>query len=578
MTGEATMIVAGTKPPTTSRAHTSSLRNEFKFILIVVSAGILVVAPILFWGIPSGGDLPNHFRFAIPFYESITSGHFYPGWLAESNYGFGDARFRFYPPGLYYVFAAFKFATGWFNASVLSFALLSALGGLGTYFWARNLFSKKVAMWAGVIYTIAPYHLNELYQASLLSEYAACSVLPFLFAFVERVCRRGRIIDVAGLAASYALLVLTHLPLTVIGSLTLLVYAAVLLDRKRIWSTVLKLSAGGLLGLAASSFFWVTMLAELSWIKGNSANQNLYYDYRGNFLFSPSALSNRNTWYANLLALAVCGLLAPAIILIKRKTESSIITLGVVTLFSLLMATEISRPLWLIIPKLREVQFPWRWLAITSLFGSILLAASLPKWIERCRKRFRPLYFAPALCVVLSLGFVATQVVWDSDFLPRAEFQTLLTNIRGSASFQDWMPKWVDGDVKTFAPSQPVTVADRKVEIVAWDGEHREFNVSSGTTNEARIRTFYYPLWKARAGSQELSVKPDAAGAMLVTLPTEPVNVTLNFTEPMRVSYAGIASGLGWLVILSLYLFQFFRRGMKHNSASVSLAQTASSL
>ena len=58
------------------------------------------------------------------------------------------------------------------------------------------------------------------------------------------------------------------------------------------------------------------------------------------------------------------------------------------TLISLLMATEISRPIWAIVPKLREVQFPWRWLGITSMFASILLASEHSALDRKNKKQF----------------------------------------------------------------------------------------------------------------------------------------------------------------------------------------------
>lgn len=521
-------------------------------LLVVTLAGVAVLIPLMVWGIPSGGDLPNHYRFALPFFDSIRGGHLYPGWLAESNYGFGDARFRFYPPGLYYLLAALRLVTGWYSASVIAFTGLTVLGGLGTYFWACGSYPVKVAMWAGVIYTIAPYHLNELYQASLLSEYAACSVLPFVLAFVERICRRKRPSDIAGFAAAYALLVLTHLPLTVIGSLSIPVYAIFLLRRKGLGSTLIRLIVGGGLGLVASAFFWTTMLAELPWIKGNSAHQNLYYDYRANFLFSPAALTNRNTWYANILALAVMGLLLPALIFIRKKLSRVTKAAALLTVVSLLMATELSRPLWFVIPKLREVQFPWRWLAITSMGGSVLLAASLPKWIKLWRRNFRPLHLVPVLGVALSLCFVVTQVVWDSDYLPRQKFDDLLTNIRGSASFKDWMPLWASEDLQQYLMKQQVKFDQRPVTINAWAPEHREFTIGSGPGGEARVQTFYYPLWTANSGNQPLATRPAGDGALLVTVPPEQTVVTLNFREPTRVQTVRVVSLGGWLIILAL--------------------------
>jgi hypothetical protein len=539
------------------------LAGERWALLVVVLTGIVALIPLMVWGIPSGGDLANHYRFVLPFYDSIRSGHLYPGWLAESNYGFGDARFRFYPPGLYYLLAALRLATGWYSASVIAFTGLTVAGGLGTYFWARGTYPVKVAMWAGVIYTIAPYHLNELYQASLLSEYAACSVLPFVFAFVERICRRKRTSDIAGFAAAYALLVLTHLPLTVIGSLSILVYAAFLLRRNGLGSTLIRLIVGGGLGLAASAFFWTTMLAELHWIKGNSAHQNRYYDYRANFLFSPGALTNRNTWYANILAVAVMGLLLPALILVRKKLSRATKATALLTVVSVLMATELSRPLWFVIPKLREVQFPWRWLAITSMGGSVLLAASIPKWIKLWRRSFRPLHLVPILCVVLSLFFLASEIVWDSDYLPRHKFDDLMTSIRGSASFKDWMPLWANEDSQPHLMKERVNSDPRIVTITSWEPEHREFSIAAGPGVEARVQTFYYPLWVANAGSQSLATRPSEDGALLVTVPPERAVVTLNFREPVRVQRARVVSLAGCLIILGLGI-QGLRQAKRH--------------
>lgn len=320
---------------------TPDLRN----VLIVALAAMAVLLPIMIFGIPNGADLPNHLRFALPFYESIQSGHFHPGWLAESNYGLGDPRFIFYPPGLYYLLSATRMLTGeWYSASILAFVILSVAGGLGAYFWARAIFTPSVAMWTGVIYSLAPYRLNELYQASLLSEYAACSILPFVFAFVERVIRRKSIYDVVGLGASYALLILTHLPIAVVGSIALAIYVLLRVEKKAFWATITRFAVGTTLGLAASAFFWTSMLAELSWIKGSGANPNPYYDYRLNFLFSPAALTNRNTWYANILALAVIGFLLPGIVFLARsfkqdKSNRALKATLVLLLVTFLMAT-----------------------------------------------------------------------------------------------------------------------------------------------------------------------------------------------------------------------------------------------
>ena len=94
------------------------------------------------------------------------------------------------------------------------------------------MLSESSAMWAAILYALAPYHVNQLYQAFLLAEFAGAAVLPFAFGFVERVCRRGRYSDIAGLAATYAFLILTHLPLAVMGSLALAIYSLARIERR----------------------------------------------------------------------------------------------------------------------------------------------------------------------------------------------------------------------------------------------------------------------------------------------------------------------------------------------------------
>jgi hypothetical protein len=181
------------------------------------------------------------------------------------------------------------------------------------------------------------------------------------------------------------------------------------------------------------------MLAELKWIKGSSVTPNPYYDYRLNFLFSPSSLTNLNNWYATLLGLAMIGFMLPAVYFAARlfrtgqKGLKAIIAISVV---SLLMATPLSLPLWRIIPKLSEIQFPWRWLAITSLTGSLVVALSLPHWMSSLRTAFQPRKLAGLLAFALALVFVGSIIVDAGVYLKRQAFEAMLRDLPGALQFQ----------------------------------------------------------------------------------------------------------------------------------------------
>ena len=160
--------------------------------LLAVLAGVFVMLPAVLFGLPHNNDLANHYHFAIPFYEALRQGSLYPGWLAAPNFGYGDVVVRFYPPALYYLFAAGRALTGnWYAGSLLAMTFLSALGSFAAYFWAQSYVPRNVAIWAGLFYALMPYHLAEFYQAAQLAEFAAGAALLFALAFTRRLAERN---------------------------------------------------------------------------------------------------------------------------------------------------------------------------------------------------------------------------------------------------------------------------------------------------------------------------------------------------------------------------------------------------
>jgi 6-pyruvoyl-tetrahydropterin synthase-like protein len=514
-------------------------------MLVILTAAFAAILPSIVYGVPFSRDLYHHFRLAIAFFDAAQQGDFYPGWLAQANGTFGEVSPRFYPPGLSYLLLMGRLMLGnWYASALFAFLMLTFVGGLGVYFWAGAFMPRKFAMWAGVLYIFTPYHLNELYQSSLLAEYAAAAVLPFVFAFTERICRGGGRRDIAGLAASYAGLVLTHTPLTLIGSYAVVPYAIVRMvssNRKLIRTTILRLATAAGLGLAASACFWVTVLAELRWLRPDIEN---VFSWRM-FLFSTFRQDANAIWYGNLIALATLAMVLPAVTRPRNKSLWAVFT------GSLLMSTLISYPLWQLLPLLKSVQAPWRWLALTSMAAAILAAGSLDKWKEAARGRTRPLAILSAGCVAGAVVFGVAHPVREAHYLSRAQFDEVLQNLE-LPSIGAWYPRWVTPQY--LYTRQPVVAEGRAVKITSWDSEHRQFLVGSGGSREARLRTFYYPLWTAAGNGQPLEIRPAPDGALLVSLPAEETTIDVVFREPLRSRVTMILSVIGFFVIVVMAL------------------------
>jgi len=532
------------------------------YFLIAAAAGFCAMVPATLKGIPVSYDFPNHLRLALPFYSALQAGHWHPGWTFEVNQGFGDPSLRFYPPGLYYLLAAARaLFADWYSGILVIFVLLSILGSIGAYFWARAFLPDKFAVLAGVIYAFVPWRINEFYWVSLIAEYAATTALPFAFGFLFRVCKDGKPRDIAGLALSYAALVLTNLPMAVIGSLTLGFYGILTIEKGKYRQNLIHLGLAVSLGLAASSFYWVTMIAELPWIRNAELDPNspavAHYDYRNNFVFSPVNWGNPNT-KNTMVVTTLCMLFAPVLMLFWRnwKMDRPVKILFALLGVSLFMMTDLSRPVWLVIPKLKEVQFPGRFFAVASLALSILVPASIPFCRQVLIGKLRPLALIGLGGVLIGLAYSSTRIR-DANYLPSPLFASVTRNIFSRDNIDQWLPVWVNERPKL--PPVLVEAQDREISINAWEPQSRSFSVGAGTAGEIRVKTLYYPHWTATSQGKLLTTRPSHDGVILLSVPSEPSVVALQFREPMRTRVAEVVTGLAWAVTIFLLLYSMWK-------------------
>jgi hypothetical protein len=558
--------------------------------LLASLAGAVIVLPAILFGMPNNNDLANHYHFAIPFYEALRHGDLYPSFFASPNFGYGDVVVRFYPPALYYLLAAGRFMAGnWYAGSLLAITIVSAVGSLGAYFWARCYVPQNLAIAAALFYALMPYHLAEFYQAAQLAEFAAGAALLFTLAFTKRVCDQNRWRDMAGLAVAYAALVLSHLPLAVFGSITLLLYAAISVlsgnpylvtaknEKWRSSGTVvtilIKLTLAVLIGLGASSFYWVTMVAEMKWIVADGSNPDPLLDYSHNFVFSTfSAAKQETIWWMGLLAIATVLMCLPAAIpplkSFRAKHERPLIALCGLLLFSFAMTTVISKPVWAALPYLRMAQHPFRWLAVTSVIAPVLMAAAVPFWRARLRNHLRPIAIAMCGCVLIGVTFSVTQTVRGATYLSKAHFEQIVSPLKEAPGIIQWLPVWAAASghgkpsyEKCTPPSTngKIDAGSRGTRVIEWNDTKRTFAVAAGAPGDARIATFYYPHWKATANGQSLPTRAGEDGALLVTLPAPAVTVQLEFREPPRTTIANLISIISWTLIGSVLIFGTIR-------------------
>jgi hypothetical protein len=323
------------------------------------------------------------------------------------------------------------------------------------------------------------------------------------------------------------------------------------------------------LGLAASAIYWVRMVTELKWIGINSADADNSVDYSQNFVFSTLSGDNLNVWWMNILVVMTFSLFVPALALLfsRARSEAKFSKLRPVTIVALLalfMSLPFSRPLWKIIPTLQQVQFPWRWLAVFSMTGALLAAATASLWLENKLQLERPLRLLVLGSMLVAIAFTLTHTIREAEYRNRQQFEGDLQSVRGTVSVNYWIPVWASASPAVM--NSQVEAGDRQVAVTNWEVEHRRFQVSPGRASSARVRTFFYPHWTATSKGRVLATHPDRDGALLISLPedsTSTTEINLDFREPPRTRIAATVSAFSWLSIVFLASPASIRRRRK---------------
>jgi len=313
-----------------------------------------------------------------------------------------------------------------------------------------------------------------------------------------------------------------------------------------------KLAVAGVLGLSVSAIYWVTMVSEIGWIGVNQIQRDSSVDYRINFLLSTFSPDNLNVWWMNIIALMTLMLFAPALLLFRKRVAIAA-PVVVLTLFAIFMATPLSWPIWYVLKPLQETQFPWRWLVLISMGGSILAAAGLPMISNGVRAK-RILVLG---VMAIATAFTLSHVVREAQYFPPQKFEAMITDVRGSSCVNYWFPIWARADARKM--STEVEANGRTVTVTSWNPEHRSFSVAAGPATEARIKTFYYPHWTATTDAGTLPTRPDKDGALLISLPQNATSVALDFREPRKTKISTMSS-LSGLIIIGVLVVPFRRR------------------
>jgi uncharacterized membrane protein len=518
--------------------------------------------PIFVKGFPEGYDAVRHYRWTSQFIEALRDGAIYPRWLPAANDGQGSPVPLYYPPLPFYVAAGFSAVTGnTLQAISMSCWLALALSGLTMYGFSRSFLSSGLSFAAAAMYMLGPYHVVDLYQGSTVSEFWTFAWAPLLLEAVRRASTRPGLPPIAYLALAYALLVFTHVPLLLLISLTLVIYAALLTRNAR---ELLRIAGGLALGAGIGAIFLIPVLFESRYIR-----LFFKFDYREYFLFehlrtllSSSRFPSETSTFNYLIDIELVGVVVAALfvvssllIAINRRGMQDAShaalrrTIWVVTAVGLLMTTRLTAAIWRITPGLSYLFFPYRWLLVASAGTCFLAVLAARTATGDQRWRFVKIG-ALVIAVILNLA-VSALAIWRAPHTSEG--------LEGGLSRRDtreYRPIWWYGQLNREFWQSPALVESGDADIAATDdsGIKQSYSARARTESVIALRPLYFPGWVARVDGKPIEVGPSLEGHVQITVEPGEHTLTLSFEDTRPRTAGKLVSAFSLLVWLAMLL------------------------
>lgn len=341
---------------------------------VILAVALAIMAPELAAGVIDTDSLRYNLVWPAQFGELFRSGQLYPRWLPHSWDGLGSPTFYFYPP-LFFWTAAIIGSVAPLEWSVsLASATVLAVSGFSMRAWLAEQGGPKAALAGAVAYMVAPYHLYDIYVRGALAEACAYAALPLVMLGIKRI-GEGRTSSVVMLGIAYALLLLSHLPVALLASLTAIPAYAFYVSRSggRPLERLGWCLAGGVLGLGMSAIYVLPALVLLPHISAEALGGPFYSPESWSFLRpavgrdGPLLLIIPLTLGAFLLALGSAAA--------RRNPDAAFWALVMVGL--LVLIAGLVPAIWRL-PALAQVQFPWRLLAIADFVAITAVVMGRP--------------------------------------------------------------------------------------------------------------------------------------------------------------------------------------------------------
>lgn len=326
------------------------------------------------------------------YHKTLTEGQLLPRWSADlaSGYGYPLFVFSYHMPWI--------IAEPFMMAGLDVFVVMKIVffvgfigSGIMLYLWLRDLsLHPAAALTAAIVYLWTPYRFAKILVGASMGEATVFLFLPLLFWGISRLEAGKRYVAIGAIGLSG--MILSHmmiLPILIVGIGLFSIYFW--WQAKKKLSFMQRYILMMLFGMGMVAYYLIPLLAYSGIIKATTMQGGFKSLYAQHFVtfkqllyskwgFGPVINSAKDGEISFQAGIAQWIAVAVSCVLVTvrgvRKKTDKYDGLIIILLLSFISATffmvDASKPIWDTIAKKITIDFPWRFLSITTFAGAVL--------------------------------------------------------------------------------------------------------------------------------------------------------------------------------------------------------------
>ncbi len=504
------------------------------------------------------------------FDKALQAGQFPVRWVDGLGFGFGYPLFIFYPPLVYWLGEVFHLlGTGFVDAIKIVFFLSLLLSGISMYLFAKKFVGRLGGLTASLFYILTPYRAVDIYVRGSLSEAFSFVWLPLILLFFYKLKNPTRSsvilcgVSLGGLMITHNLVLMSFM--LILPIYVFYLWASVSFKRNFIIYSLLAV----LIGTGLSAFFWVPSIFEKKYtlvdqiLLVDLANYKIHFVYLQQLWNSPwgfggsaAGLNDGLSFKIGKLNVLVSFLVVVLSLLIRKKSKSFLLTIVFFALFiiSAFMTTNYSRFIWETLTPLNYLQFPWRFLIMTTLFTSIL-AGLFVKKLSLPILKIIAFFSLTSLLLFTNVKLFKPQT-YRPELTNKAATDQNLINWDVSLTSFEYAPKGVElyrsslgtnliNITKQEIPKEKINVEKgaANISITAEKPDLVQFTSNSDKGAQIKVNTFNFPGWRATIDGQTVSITDNNKLKLInLYIPAGNHDVTIKFENTLIIKIANLIS------------------------------------